>query len=209
MIQVPGKQIESVSASRAKRFNKYMNAVVEYQNRKDVLRTLTCLYIIHSEKLYLEAGYKSITELGVNMLHLSRGTISNYMTVARKFMNLDTAQSVFASDNKDFSYLQMVEMKKLEKDEVFQLLQSGMISYDSTAKEIKNCVSEYLDKKKRASDQAREDEIKPIREAYEAFHSAYNDLSGSIGDDDQKKEMLQRIMDAVVFIYNSNEKLWN
>ena len=43
-----------------------------------------CLYVIQNEKLYYEGGYSSVYDLGVNLLKLSKGTISSYISIAKK-----------------------------------------------------------------------------------------------------------------------------
>lgn len=209
MIQVQGSKLESVSASREGRYKKYTKAAIEYQRRKDVLRTVTCLYIIQTEKLYLEGGYTSIYDLGMKVMNVSKGTISNYMGVAKKFMDVNTGRTIFASDQGDFSYLQLVELKKLKKEEAQELVQKGIVKYDSTAKEIKAAVADYLGHIKAEQQQVKEDSIKPIKDAYEGFHVAYNALSDRIGQDAESKKLLQDIMDSVVVLYNNNDRLWS
>ena len=207
MIQLQGERIQSVAMSREARLNKYMKATLEYQKRKDVLRSMTCLYIIHSEKLYLEAGYSSIYDLGMKEMKLSKATISNYMSISKKFMNIETARSLFATDKNDFSYLQLFELKKLSLEEAQQLLADSTIKFDNTASEIKSAVASYLADKQAEKDRVKEDTIKPIKDAYEAFHGAFNKLYEKAGE--EEKELLQQIMDSVVLIYNSNDRIFN
>jgi len=168
-----------------------------------------CLYVIQKEKLYVEGGYTSVYDLGVNLLKLSKGTISGYIGIAKKFLDTDTGKTIFATDKGDYGYMQLLELKKLKVDEAKELVASGKINYNSTAPEIKQAVSDYLGHRQLEEQQAKEDSLKPIKTAYEAFHKAYNELAERVGDDTTNKNLLQSIMDSVVVLYNENDRLWN
>ena len=100
----------SVSATRQNRYNRFTKAALEYQKKKDIHRMALCLYVLQTEKLYLEGGYTSVYDLGTKLLKVAKGTISNYVNVAKKFLDTDTRKSIFATDKGDFSYLQLLEM---------------------------------------------------------------------------------------------------
>lgn len=168
-----------------------------------------CLYVIQNEKLYYEGGYSSVYDLGVNLLKLSKGTISGYISIAKKFLDTDTGKTIFATDKGDFGYMQLLELKKLKVDEAKELVNSGVINCNSTAQEIRLAVSEYLGRRQAEEQKAKEDSIEPIKKAYEAFHKAYNDISARVGEDTTNKNLLQSIMDSVVVLYNENDRLWN
>lgn len=210
MIQVQGNNMEnSVSATRQNRYNRFTKAALEYQKKKDIHRMALCLYVLQTEKLYLEGGYTSVYDLGTKLLKVAKGTISNYVNVAKKFLDTDTGKSIFATDKGDFSYLQLLEMKKLKKEEAQELVNSGTVTFSSTAQEIKGAVASYLGQIKAEQEKVKEDSIKPIKDAYEAFNKSYNELYKYIGEDDSCKELLQQIMDSVVVLYNENDRLWN
>lgn len=209
MIQVQGNQMNNVSATRQQRYKRFTNAAVEYQKKKDIHRTALCLYVLQSEKLFLEGGYKSVFDLGVDILKVSKGTISGYVNVAKKFLDTNTGKSIFASDKGDFTYLQLLEMKKLKTEEAKELVNSGIVNYGSTAQEIKSAVASYLGQIQAEKDKLKEDSIKPIKTAYEAFNASYNELYDIVSGDDTCKELLQNIMDSVVVLYNENDRLWS
>ena len=210
MIQVNANRInQNVSATRQSRYKKFTQGAVQYQNKKDIHRMALCLYVIQKEKLYVEGGYTSVYDLGVNLLKLSKGTISGYISIAKKFLDTDTGKTIFATDKGDFGYMQLLELKKLKVDEAKELVNSGTINCNSTAQEIRLAVSEYLGHRQAEEQKAKEDSIEPIKKAYEAFHKAYNDLSARVGDDTTNKNLLQSIMDSVVVLYNENDRLWN
>lgn len=167
-----------------------------------------CLYVLQSEKLYLEGGYKNVYEMGAKILGVSKGTVSGYVAVAKKYLDSNTGKSIFASEKGDFSYLQLLEMKKLTKEDALQLVSNGSITYNTTVKEIKAIVAAHLGQIEAEKQQAREKSIEPIKTAYEAFHKAYNKLSECVGEDDTCKGLLQEIMDSVVVLYNENDRLW-
>lgn len=209
MIRMDAKHIDkTVSAEREKRYLRFTTSAKEYQNKKDIHRTALCLYVIQNEKLYLEGGYSSVYELGVNLLGLSKGTISGYVNIAKKFLDRNTGKTIFATDRGDFGYMQLLEMKKLKVEDVKELIGIGAIDYNSTVSEIKTAVDDYLGDRKAKEAQAKEDSIKPIKTAYEAFQSAYNELYQRTTDDTSKK-LLQSIMDSVVVLYNENDRLWS
>lgn len=168
-----------------------------------------CLYVLQSEKLYVEGGYTNIYDLGIKILKVSRGTVSGYVQIAKKFLDSNTGKSVFATDTADFSYIQLVELKKLKPDEVKELVSGGKVTFDSTREEIKQAVAAYLTDKKQEAAEAKEEAVKPIKDAYEAFHKAYNELVKRVGDDTDNKELLQSIMDSMVVLYNENDRLWS
>lgn len=209
MIQVQGNQMNNVSITRQQRYNRFTKAAIEYQKKKDIHRTALCLYILQSEKLYLEGDYKSVFDLGVDILKVSKGTVSGYVNVAKKFLDTNTGKSIFASDKGDFTYLQLLEMKKLKTEEAKELVNSGIVNYGSTAQEIKSAVASYLGQIQAEKDKLKEDSIKPIKTAYEAFNASYNELYEMVSGDDACKELLQKIMDSVVVLYNENDRLWN
>lgn len=210
MIQVDAKHINNtMSAEREKRYKRFTAGAKEYQNKKDIHRMALCLYVIQNEKLYLEGGYTSVYDLGTKLLGVSNGTISGYISIAKKFLDTNTGKTIFATDKGDFGYLQLLEMKKLKVEEAKELVSNGTITFNSTASEIKQAVSDYLSHIKAEEVQAKEDSIKPIKTAYEGFHKAYNELCERVGDDDTNKNLLQSIMDSVVVLYNENDRLWN
>lgn len=203
---------ESIAEKRQKRYEKFVNAALAYQKKKDLCKTALCIQIINSEKLYLEGGYNNIYDCGMAILNVARGTVSNYVMVARAFINPDTGLSVFATEHGDFNLVQLLELKKLKKEEVDSLIKGGMINFRTPANEIKALVATYLGKQKekrqKEDDEAREERIKPIKDAYEAFHKAFNALNEYCGVDDVCKEYLQQIMDSVVVLYHNNDRLW-
>lgn len=200
---------QSISAEREKRYKRFTAGAKEYQNKKDIHRTALCLYVIQTEKLYLEGGYTSVYDMATKLLGLSKGTISGYISIAKKFLDTNTGKTIFATDKGDFSYLQLLELKKLKVEDAKSLIESGVINYNSTANEVKQAVNDYLSRIKAEEAQAKEDAIQPIKKAYEDFHKAYNELCERVGDDTTNKNLLQSIMDSMVVLYNENDRLWN
>lgn len=198
-----------VSEERKKRYDKFTNGAYTYQSKKDILRMALCLYMLQNEKLYIDGGYTSIYELATDLYKLSKGTISGYINIAKKFLNAETGRTIFATDKGDFGYLQLLELKKLKVDEAKELVESGLINYHSTANEIKTAIVTYQTLKKSEIEKEKEDSIRPIKEAYEKFHEAYNKLDELVGEEMEKKELLQSIMDSVVILYNENDRLWS
>lgn len=198
-----------MTEERQKRYNRFTAGAKEYQNKKDIHRMALCLYVLQTEKLYVVGGYTSIYDLAMKQLNISKGTISGYINIAKKFLDVNTGKTIFASDKGDFGYLQLLELKKLKVEEAQQLFNTGVINYNSTASEIKGAVSLYLGHKQAEEQQAKENALKPLKEAYEAFHVAYNELSNIVGNDTNAKNLMQTIMDSVVVLYNENDRLWN
>lgn len=210
MIQTQGNNLDNaVNANRRKRYERFCNGAIEYQKKKDIHRMALCLYVLQSEKLFVEGGYTNIYELGMKLLNVSRGTVSGYVQIAKKFLDSNTGKSIFANDSGDFSYFQLTALKKLKPDDVKELLSTGKITFNTTEKEIKQAVAAYLTDKKQEEAEAKEEAVKPIKDAYEAFHKAYNELEKRVGDDTDNKALLQSIMDSVVVLYNENDRLWN
>ncbi len=200
---------QTVSKARIQRLQKFSNAAIEYQKRKDIFRTALCLQVIQNEKLYLESDYDNMSKFSTSLLGLTKGTISNYLNIAKKFLDSKTGTSIFASDKGDFGYLQLVELKKLSVDEAKDIVSRGIINYNTPAKEVKQAVSDFKAQIQQDTAKAKEDSIKPIKTAYEAFNTSYNELYELVSGDDICRELLQKIMDSVVVLYNENDRLWN
>lgn len=199
---------QTTSIVRQQRLRSFCNAALKYQERKDIHRTALCIYVIHSEKLFKESEYQNIYDLGKSLLGASKVTTSNYINVAKKFLDGKTGRSIFESNNKDFGFSQLVELKRLDVDDVRKLLECGEITLDTTAKDIKNVVSEYIARTKEEARKAKEDSLKPLKEAYENFNTAFNELYESVTDE-HFKELLSIMMDSAVTLYNENDRLWN
>lgn len=209
MIQMQGENVQqSVSVVREQRLQRFSKAAIEYQKKKDLHRVALCMQVIYNEKLYLEAGHANIYELGKSVLGTTRATTSNYLTVAKKFLDSNSGKSIFADGSRDFGYTQLVEMKKLSVDDAKELVKSGAINFDSTAKEIKQTVAEFVTMQKKDAEKLKEESLNPLKDAYEDFHKAFNELQERVTDE-AGKALLQKIMDSVVVLYNENDRLWN
>lgn len=208
MIQLQGKELEvSAAKSRVDRLAKFTSAAITYSKKKDIHRCALCMQVINNEKLYLEGGYKTCYEC-INAVFggITRATVSNYLTIARRFLDANTGKTIFADGDKDFVYTQLIELKKLKVDEVRELMKDT-ITYDSTVAEIKEAVTGYKARLQASHDEERERAIAPLKKAYEDFHKAYNELSEHLNNDSDK-ELMQRMMDSVVLLYNENDRLW-
>ena len=198
-----------VSQSRLQQLEKYTNAGIEYQKKNDSNRLALCVYLIYTNKLFLEAGFKNIYDYCKEHFNIERGTTSNYVNVAKKFLDSSNGRSIFAQGNADFSFIAMIELKSLSPDDIRYLLNNGKITLGCTANEAKTIAKEYKDYKKEQARLEAEGRKAPIIEAYEAYNKAFNELKNCIPDSDTKaKDLLQKIMDNVVILYNNNDRLW-
>ena len=214
MIQISNdtgfNSVSDVSQARIKQLSKYTNAGIEYQKRNDIHRLALCVQAIHKEKLYLESGHKNIYTYCKEKYNVERGTVSNYINVAKKFLDTNTGKSVFAQGKADFNFLCLIELKGLTVEEVKSLLDDKKINLSSSAKEIKQAVKDLRAYQKEQERLEAEGRKAPIIEAYEAYNKAFNDLNKRIPDSDKEsKELMQKIMDCVVILYNENDRLWN
>lgn len=208
MIQVTGKAAHDISHSRGMKLRKCIESAREYQKINDVFRVALCLRTIQNEKLYLDSEYKDIYAVGRIALKIQRGTVYNYLTVARKFLDADTGSSVFKNGDMDFAIMQLLELKKQTVEEIRGMLDSGVITFDTPAKAIKQIVADIEARKAKEVERTKEESVKPLKDAYETFHVAFNQLKSLVGSDDEISELLQTIMDSVVFLYNENDRLW-
>lgn len=208
-IAVKGTNLDGgISQARLDRLEKFTKAGWTYQARKDYHRMALCLQIIYNEKLYLESDSKDIYDYVRTHFNIQRGSTSNYLQVARKFLNSDTGNSVFIDNNVDFDITQLIKLKKLSVEEVKEMLQSGVISFDSTVREIEEAVNKYDKDKENKKKQAIEESLKPLNEAYEKYHVAFNKLRDMLSGNNEALELMQEIMDCVVLLYNENDRLW-
>ena len=164
------------------------------------------LYLIHSEKLYLASDYKSAYDVAKGVLDFSRLTASNYIRVAKRFIEKKRPVSVFYDGKSgiDFTVSQLIQMLQLTDDEIKFCMEGGMIDYTTSVTALKSLVK--VMKEQRVDNQAKEAEAakEPFQAAYDDFHTAYNALKAhllEIEDETGANEMLPKIMDAVCVVY--------
>ena len=195
---------EEVSKMRVKRYHYITDQIKVFNVNHDTFRVALCLQIIHNEKLYLDGGFKNVSEYGKKLLGMKTMTINNYVRVARKFLDPTTGTSIFSKNGEDFGYTQLVSLLKLDPYDAKELFASGRISYNMSARDIKKTVDSYIEEKQREATEEMMSQLEPYEASYEEFHAAYNRLKEYLEDksDVKGQELLQEIMNAVVIFYN-------
>lgn len=170
------------------------------------------LHLINSEKLYALAGYNSISEYGNATLGFSTVVTSSYVRVAKRFIERNWPQSIFARiDNpdpnigmEDFTLYQLIELSRLKDEEIQELINDGRLTFDTSVPKIKALIKEYKAEKVRREKEQVEESYQTMDAAHEAYHEAYNELKQhllDLGDTEGANVLLPRIMDQVVIIY--------
>ncbi len=164
------------------------------------------LYLIHTEKLYLASNYKSAFEVAQDVLKFSRMTTSNYIRVAKRFIDKKRPVSIFYDGKAgiDFNISQLIQLLKLSDDEIRFCIEGGMLEFTTPVSAIKVLVKTM--KENRDKEQAKQAEAakEPFQAAYDEFHAAYNALKEHLlktGDEAGANELLPKIMDAVCVVY--------
>lgn len=204
IINNSGMDIQSISASRADRLTMLTGRMKMCAETKNIFGTAAILYTIHNERLYLEAGYKNISQYGHDMLGYKAVTINNYVWIAKNYLDLNTGRSIFAKGNKDIGYTTILELRKITPKEAIALYEAGEFSVDSTVHAVRAVVAAFIAKRDKDRAEAAKAEKEPLESAYEAFHTAYNELKQYLtekGDIEAADKLLPKIMDAVVVVY--------
>lgn len=164
------------------------------------------LYLIHNEKLYLASEYKSAYEVAKGELGFSRLTASNYIRVAKRFVDKKRPVSIYydGKSGVDFTVSQLIHLLTLTDDEIKFCIEGGLLEYTTPVVAIKSLVKTM--KESRDKDKAKQVEAakEPFQAAYEDFHTAYNELKQhllEIEDETGANELLPKIMDAVCVVY--------
>lgn len=164
------------------------------------------LYLIHTEKLYLASNYKSVFEVAKAVLNFSRMTASNYIRVAKRFIEKKRPVSIFydGKSGLDFNISQLIQLLKLTDDEIKFCMEGGLLEYTTSITVIKSVVKTMKDS--RDEDKAKQAQAakEPFQAAYEDFHKAYNELKEHLlemEDETAANELLPKIMDAVCVVY--------
>lgn len=163
------------------------------------------LFRVQTEKLYeVVERWTNVYEYAGEVLHFTKMTTSNYIRVARYYLQKDKPLNIFENDR--FSITQLVEMCKADLEEVKAMVTSGTITPDMSVVAIREVIASHNKAKKDADKAMQEEALLPIREAHEDFHKAYNKLKEHLierGDKEGAEEMLPEIMDALVRVYNA------
>ena len=163
------------------------------------------LFRVQTEKLYeVVERWTNVYEYAGEVLHFTKMTTSNYIRVARCYLQKDKPLNIFGNDR--FSITQLVEMCRGNLEEVKAMVTSGSITPDMSSVAIREVIASSNKAKKDADKAMQEEALLPIREAHEDFHKAYNKLKEHLierGDTEGAEEMLPEIMDALVRIYNA------
>lgn len=163
------------------------------------------LFRVQTEKLYeVVERWTNVYEYAGEVLHFTKMTTSNYIRVARYYLQKDKPLNIFGNDR--FSITQLVEMCRGNLEEVKAMVTSGTITPDMSSVAIREVIASSNKAKKDADKAMQEEALLPIREAHEDFHKAYNKLKEHLierGDTEGAEEMLPEIMDALVRIYNA------
>lgn len=211
MIQLGNDKLTDNSGyaqERLKQLERYTRACQEYQKKQDSKRVALCVNSIYRDRLFLESGEKDIYSYCQKHFNIVRGAVGNYNTVARKFLDRNTGYSIFADGKRDFSFSCLLKLKSLLPDEIRELLKDGTLTLETTARDCEAIVAGIKARKKEAVKQDKEESLKPIKQAYEDFHMSYNELRQIVQDNDTALELMQKIMDCVVILYNQNDRLW-
>lgn len=164
------------------------------------------LYLIHTEKLYLASNYKSVFEVAKAVLDFSRMTASNYIRVAKRFIEKKRPVSIFydGKSGLDFNISQLIQLLKLTDDEIKFCIEGGMLEYTTSITAIKSVVKVMKDSRDKDKAKQAEAAKEPFQAAYEDFHTAYNELKEHLlemEDETGANELLPKIMDAVCVVY--------
>lgn len=164
------------------------------------------LYLIHTEKLYLASNYKSVFEVAKAVLNFSRMTASNYIRVAKRFIEKKRPVSIFYDGKAglDFNISQLIQLLKLTDDEIRFCMEGGMLEYTTSVTAIKVLVKVMKDSRDKDKEKQAEAAKEPFQAAYEDFHTAYNELKEHLlemEDETGANELLPKIMDAVCVVY--------
>lgn len=164
------------------------------------------LYLIHTEKLYLASNYKSVFEVAKAVLDFSRMTASNYIRVAKRFIEKKRPVSIFydGKSGLDFNISQLIQLLKLTDDEIRFCMEGGMLEYTTSVTAIKSVVKVMKDSRDKEQAEQAEAAKGPFQAAYEDFHTAYNELKEhllELEDETGANELLPKIMDAVCVVY--------
>lgn len=164
------------------------------------------LYLIHTEKLYLASNYKSVFEVAKAVLNFSRMTASNYIRVAKRFIEKKRPVSIFYDGKAglDFNISQLIQLLKLTDDEIKFCMEGGMLEYTTSITVIKSVVKVMKDNRDKDKAKQAEAAKEPFQAAYDDFHTAYNELKEHLlemEDETGANELLPKIMDAVCVVY--------
>lgn len=164
------------------------------------------LYLIHTEKLYLASNYKSVFEVAQDILKFSRMTTSNYIRVAKRFIDKKRPVSIFYDGKAglDFNISQLIQLLKLTDDEIKFCMEGGMLEFTTSVTVIKSVVKTMKDNRDKEQAKQAEAAKGPFQAAYDEFHVAYNALKEHLlktGDETGTNELLPKIMDAVCVVY--------
>lgn len=168
------------------------------------------LYLIKTDKLYLASDYKSVFEVAKDVLGFARMTTTNYIKVAKRFIDKQRPVSIFYDGKSgiDFTISQLVALLRLTEDEIRYCMESGMLDICTPISAISEVVKIMLDKREQTKAQEHDrkirDTMKPFQESYDSFHTAYNALKEhltSTNDDVGANTLLPNIMDAVCAMY--------
>ena len=178
--------------------------------KSNQFRIAVRLNAVKNERLFLDAGFKNIYEYGLQIANLKRMTVNYYCRIANDFLNPETERTIFADERgRDYGYMQMLELLRIDKEEATELIKAGTVTYDTTATEIRAIVGRIKEKKDKDKADAKRAVMEPFEAAHEAFHEGYNNLKAhllELGDEEGADKLLPVLMDAIVTLYQEGKK---
>lgn len=136
------------------------------------------LYTIHKDNLYLVSEYNSTYDLAMSELGFSRITASNYIRVAKRFINKQKPISIF-NDSKsgiDFTIGQLIYLLPLTDDEIRHAIDIGLLQYTTSINSIKLIVKQLKEERYYTPKQKNKTAIHEFKCKYENFYIAYTVL---------------------------------
>lgn len=203
-INTAGTELAFVNKQLARhttQIEKLMNGV-----KKNMVEIAVRLATIKEEKLYEQDGFTDVFDYALKTFDYKKATVYKMIASANKYIEKTADgkgyQSILIRGCEDYTVTQLMELNGLEVEEAEHLNEVNKIDPSMTAKDIREVVKEYQNKKKQEEEpQEQEQEEEPQEEQEEVDRTALailnvsEDLVNILLDERLTKEQKKKIED--------------